>query len=122
MGPKSTEAPPNRARSYVAVIGHGPLLEREDGASATLRQLGATVRTLDLWDDPAFQKTYAENCRHFTARLEGFRSLPNVAAVRVKGLEKDMTSKVTIRSRRDSSSQFRSLRRLLACSSCLTKN
>lgn len=36
----------------MAVIGHGPLLEREDGAAATLRQLGARVRTLDLWDDP----------------------------------------------------------------------
>jgi DNA-binding winged helix-turn-helix (wHTH) protein len=28
------------------------MLDREDGAAATLRQLGATVRTLDLWDDP----------------------------------------------------------------------
>jgi hypothetical protein len=27
-------------------------LEREDGAAVTLRQLGAQVRTLDLWDDP----------------------------------------------------------------------
>jgi DNA-binding response OmpR family regulator len=36
----------------VGVVGHGPGLEREEGASATLRQLGATVRTLDLWDDP----------------------------------------------------------------------
>ena len=34
------------------MVGHGPLLDREDGASATLRQLGAAVRTLDLWDDP----------------------------------------------------------------------
>lgn len=36
----------------MAVVGHGPLLEREDGAAITLRQLGAQVRTLDLWDDP----------------------------------------------------------------------
>jgi DNA-binding winged helix-turn-helix (wHTH) protein len=43
---------PNRVRSFVAVVGHGPLLEREDGAAVTLRQLGAQVRTLDLWDDP----------------------------------------------------------------------
>jgi DNA-binding winged helix-turn-helix (wHTH) protein len=28
------------------------MLEREDGAATALRQLGATVRTLDLWDDP----------------------------------------------------------------------
>jgi DNA-binding winged helix-turn-helix (wHTH) protein len=41
-----------KPRTFVAVIGHGPLLEREDGAAATLRQLGADVRTLDLWDDP----------------------------------------------------------------------
>ncbi len=36
----------------MAVVGHGPLLDREEGAAATLRQLGANVRTLDLWDDP----------------------------------------------------------------------
>ncbi|MFO7178610.1 MAG: response regulator transcription factor [Pseudomonadota bacterium] len=28
------------------------MLDREEGAAATLRQLGATVRVLDLWDDP----------------------------------------------------------------------
>lgn len=39
-------------RTFVGVVGHGPLLEREDGAAFTLRELGATVRTLDLWDDP----------------------------------------------------------------------
>jgi len=38
--------------SYIAVVGHGPDLEREDGATQILRDLGATVRTLDLWDDP----------------------------------------------------------------------
>jgi len=52
VGPKSPENHSVRARSFVAVVGHGPLLEREDGAASTLRQLGATVRTLDLWDDP----------------------------------------------------------------------
>ncbi|MFO0550841.1 MAG: response regulator transcription factor [Polyangiaceae bacterium] len=40
-----------RAR-FIAVVGHGPDLEREDGAPALLRQLGAEVRTLDLWDEP----------------------------------------------------------------------
>ena len=34
------------------MVGHGPLLERADGAVTTLKQLGASVRTLDLWDDP----------------------------------------------------------------------
>ena len=36
----------------MAVIGHGPLLEREDGAASVLRQLGARVRMTDLWEDP----------------------------------------------------------------------
>ncbi len=34
------------------MVGHGPLIEREQGAAATLRQLGAEVRGIDLWDDP----------------------------------------------------------------------
>lgn len=51
MEPSSPE-PVKRTRTFVGVIGHGPLLERDEGASAVLRQLGARVRTLDLWDDP----------------------------------------------------------------------
>ncbi len=44
MGPRSR---------FVAVVGHGPDLGREEGASRTLRQLGAEVRAIDLWDEPA---------------------------------------------------------------------
>jgi DNA-binding winged helix-turn-helix (wHTH) protein len=43
---------PTKSKSYVAVIGHGPMLDREEGAVGTLAQLGAQVRSLDLWDDP----------------------------------------------------------------------
>ena len=39
-------------RSFIAIVGHGPDLEREEGAASVLRSLGADVRTLDLWDDP----------------------------------------------------------------------
>jgi len=42
-----------RRRSFIAIVGHGPDLDREDGAASVLRGLGAEVRTLDLWDDPA---------------------------------------------------------------------
>lgn len=42
-----------RTRRFIAVVGHGPELEREEGAASVLRGLGAEVRTLDLWDDPA---------------------------------------------------------------------
>lgn len=37
--------------TFVLVVGHGPSLEQEDGAAVLLRQLGAEVRTMDLWED-----------------------------------------------------------------------
>src|SRR3954470_8752793 len=42
---------PSKPASFVLVVGHGPQLEQEDGAAAQLRQLGAEVRTMDLWED-----------------------------------------------------------------------
>jgi DNA-binding response OmpR family regulator len=39
--------------AFIAIVGHGPDLEREDGAASVLGSLGADVRTLDLWDEPA---------------------------------------------------------------------
>jgi DNA-binding response OmpR family regulator len=39
--------------SFVVVIGHGPDREAPEGAATLLRNLGADVRTLDLWDDGA---------------------------------------------------------------------
>src|SRR5579864_9152028 len=39
-------------RAFFGIVGHGPELEREDGAAGVLRGLGAEVRTLDLWDEP----------------------------------------------------------------------
>lgn len=40
-------------RACIAVVGHGPELEREGGAAPILRSLGAEVRTFDLWDAPS---------------------------------------------------------------------
>jgi DNA-binding response OmpR family regulator len=40
-----------KGAAFVLVVGHGPLLEAEEGAAQQLRQLGAEVRTLDLWED-----------------------------------------------------------------------
>jgi len=39
-------------RSFILIVGHGPELEREEGAAQTLRALGAHVRTLEMWEDP----------------------------------------------------------------------
>jgi DNA-binding winged helix-turn-helix (wHTH) protein len=48
----STTDPVRRGGTFVGVLGHVQLLAREDGAAVALAQLGATVRTLDFWDDP----------------------------------------------------------------------
>lgn len=39
-------------RPFILIIGHGPEIEREDGAAQTLRALGGRVRTLDMWEPP----------------------------------------------------------------------
>lgn len=39
--------------TIVAVVGHGPELERSEGAAQLLRGLGAEVVTCDLWDEPS---------------------------------------------------------------------
>ena len=40
------------AGRLIGIIGHGPELEREDGAASVLRGLGANVATIDLWEEP----------------------------------------------------------------------
>jgi DNA-binding winged helix-turn-helix (wHTH) protein len=40
-----------KALTCILVVGHGPPLEQDDGAAALLRQLGAEVRAVDLWED-----------------------------------------------------------------------
>jgi len=39
-------------RSFIFIVGHGPELERDDGAAQTLRALGAHVRKLEMWQEP----------------------------------------------------------------------
>jgi DNA-binding response OmpR family regulator len=93
VGPKSPETISVRARSFVAVVGHGPLLEREDGAAATLRQLGANVRTLDLWDDPV--NLFAEDDPDDEARPRAllFEALdrPDLAIAALRAVRKEST-------------------------------
>ena len=42
---------PGKTGLVVLVVGHLPRLDAPDGVAAMLRQLGAEVQTLDLWDD-----------------------------------------------------------------------
>lgn len=39
-------------RPFIGIVGHGPDLERDEGAASVLRGLGARIHTLDLWDEP----------------------------------------------------------------------
>ncbi len=53
VGSNRGEGAPATLGRFIAVVGHEPTLWREGGAATCLRELGASVRTLDLWDDPA---------------------------------------------------------------------
>ena len=89
MAPRSGESLQGR-QSFIAVVGHGPVLDREDGAAATLRQLGATVRTLDLWDDPYKLIQRGEQERDVVVRALVFEALdrPDLAVAALRSVRK----------------------------------
>ena len=73
--------------SYIAVVGHGPDLEREEGASQLLRDLGAEVRTLDLWDDPA--EIAPEEDENLRAIVIEAIERPDLAAAALRALRRE---------------------------------
>ena len=75
------------ARSYIAVVGHGPDLERLDGAAATLRQLGAEVRLLDLWDEP--QAIVPQDDENLRAIVVEAMDRPDLAAAALRALRRE---------------------------------
>lgn len=61
--PRPVQLPPrapSKPPPFVLVVGCGPSLQQDEGAAAHLRQLGAHVRTLELWDDVSLAFTSAE--------------------------------------------------------------
>lgn len=81
------------ARSYVGVIGHGPLLEREDGAVSVLKQLGATVRAIDLWDEPSELIYPSDAIRGMRPRALVFEALdrPDLGIAALRSVRKEAT-------------------------------
>lgn len=81
----------SKSKSYVAVIGHGPMLDREEGAVAALRQLGANVRSLDLWDDPVYLITEEDEEYEVKPRALVFEALdrPDLAVAALRAVRKE---------------------------------
>jgi DNA-binding response OmpR family regulator len=75
-------------RSFIAIVGHGPDLEREDGAVTVLRSLGAEVRTLDLWDDPPRLFQGDEESRARVIVVEAL-DRPDLAAAALRALRRE---------------------------------
>lgn len=75
---------------FIAVVGHGPLLEREGGAAMCLRELGAVVRTIDLWDDPGMLFDHGA-ISPAAVRVVVVEALdrPDLAAAALRALRKD---------------------------------
>jgi len=79
------------ARTFIGVLGHGPLLERDDSAAAVLTELGANVRTLDLWDDPMNLLREDDDATGTRPRALLFEALdrPDLAAAALRAVRKE---------------------------------
>lgn len=75
------------ARAYIVVVGHGPDLDREEGAANVLRGLGAEVRTLDLWDDPV--EVLPEGDETVRALVVEAMDRPDLAAAALRALRRE---------------------------------
>jgi DNA-binding response OmpR family regulator len=75
------------ASSYIVVVGHGPDLDREEGAASLLRALGARVRLLDLWDEPA--AVLPEEGQRIRAILVEALDRPDLAVAALRALRRE---------------------------------
>jgi len=75
-------------RSLIGIVGHGPDLEREDGAASVLRALGAEVATIDLWDEPHRLFLGREDVTVRALIVEGI-DRPDLAAAALRALRRE---------------------------------
>jgi DNA-binding response OmpR family regulator len=76
-----------RRPSFIGIVGHGPDFAKEDGAVVVLRQLGADVREIDLWDDPANMFRSAEEVARAVVVEAGSR--PDIGALVLRRLRRE---------------------------------
>ena len=74
-------------RPFIAIVGHGPELAREEGAANVLRGLGAEVRTADLWDEPSTFFQAEEDVAR--ALLIEALDRPDLAAAALRAMRKE---------------------------------
>lgn len=73
--------------AFIAIVGHGPELEREDGAASVLVGLGAEVRTLDLWEDP--HRLFGADGGSARAIVVEALGRPDLAVAALRGLRRE---------------------------------
>jgi DNA-binding response OmpR family regulator len=76
-----------RPERFVAIAGHLSELEREDGAAAILRTMGAQVRTLDLWDEA--HTLFSRDDDVVRALVVEAGARPDVATLALRSLRKE---------------------------------
>ena len=76
-----------RPERFVAIAGHTSELEREDGAAALLRSMGAEVRTLDLWDEA--HTLFVQDDDIVRALVVEAGARPDVATLALRSLRKE---------------------------------
>jgi DNA-binding response OmpR family regulator len=74
-------------RTFIGIVGHGPELEREEGAATILRGLGAHVCTLDLWDEP--HRLFPDDEREIRALIVEALERPDLAVAALRALRQE---------------------------------
>jgi DNA-binding winged helix-turn-helix (wHTH) protein len=79
---------PSKRASFILVVGHKPQLESAEGAATMLRQLGAEVRALDLWDEFSGVVEYARGRGGVQAMVFEAGERPDLAAAALRAARK----------------------------------
>jgi DNA-binding response OmpR family regulator len=74
-------------KRFIAIAGHRQDLEREDGSAAVLRQLGAEVRAIDLWEEASGLFTRDDDAARAIVVEAGAR--PDVATLALRSLRRE---------------------------------
>jgi DNA-binding response OmpR family regulator len=82
---------PAKGATFVIVVGHGPTLDNEEGAAVLLRQLGAEVRALDLWDDFSRALDHDDGLDHGSPRAIVFEAgdRPDLAVASLRAARRE---------------------------------